>query len=145
MTITARGQVQIQQVASPGVTVVLNPARRVAPDRESELYGRDINGNLYPRDVGNTDITSVEIEFYIMSLTQENMNNLYDLFHNREQVTVTDGTTLGGDDKTSDAYYKTYTGYIDKMPPESESPLKQDSGPYRMRILVDATTRLAMP
>lgn len=141
----ASNQIQIAQIASPGTTIVLSPARQIRPRNVSEKIGRDINGALYSRDVPYLGPDEIEVEYYITSLSQEDLNNLWDLHYLRERVRVTDGANTASPDKTSDPYFRTYDGVIVEMPPDNHSPRKQGGGPYTIRILVDTVTRTTMP
>lgn len=138
-------QVQIAQIASPGTTIIINNARMVRARDLTERIGRDINGVVYQRDVPYLDPDEIEIEFYITSISQEDLNNLWELKRERERVRVTDGATTSPEDKAADAYYRTYDGIIIAMPEDNVSPGKSAPGPFTIRIQVDTTTRTAVP
>jgi hypothetical protein len=143
----ARNEISILDTESGTVatTVTLSPARRLSVERDTTVLERDVNGTLYPKDVPYAGPKKITIEFYLTSLSLEAMNNLWDFWRRRTRVTVTDGAATASPDKTTDAYFKTWSGIITFISPECMSPQKSGEGPFTLEVEVDSYTYLTMP
>lgn len=137
--------------SSPSWSVTLTPVARVLPELDvsgsgasSRQVGRDVNNHLYTRDVPVQGPIRLTIAVYKHSMSLSDWNRILDAAHFGYQVTVTDNAATAPEAQTTDAYYKTYTGRIASVAPDSYSPFKIGTGPFNIVVLVQSTTSLTV-
>jgi len=137
-------EISIEQTASPGTSVTFCVVKELEVMDETERFARNLEGDLYERDTQNRDSIKVAAEFYPASINQAGLNILWDWWYYHDEVTLTDGAATTPESDSTDAYFKTYTGYILEMPGKGMSPSKSGDAPWRLVIGVNLTVRLTI-
>lgn len=114
------------------------------PIHEQEVEVRDVNFVLRNKDVPSLTPTRLIIDATHLALTMAELNLLWDMKEQRRPVFVWDGTfTAANPNFSGDAYYESYEGRIDKMPPRAMSPSKMEPFEYTIELKVDTVKTLA--
>lgn len=142
-----------QDDATPGATAqaynllrnaTFNKPIVMQPMHEKDTTVKDVNGILRLKDIPLLTPDRLIIDATHLALTMAELNLLWDMKEQVRPVFVYDGTfTAANPDFTADAYYESYEGYIDKMPPRAMSPSKMEPFEYTIEIDVDTVKTLA--
>ena len=121
-----------------GGTFTIRAPLTVRVVSEPQRFAPTVNGGWVKTDIPYVGPTILELDCINIAIGQDEVNQLWDWFHNRTELTITDEAHVTGG---PNAYYYEYTCYILSMPGDLMSPYKMKSESYTIVFAVkDATT-----